>query len=116
MSDPIVTSSTTTPSPIEHWRKEVEALTEDARRILERVTKARRMYHANAIADDIAAAATPDHALPGTTMSAARAAALAATTDAVHGFMETVVDANSGMTVEDVLYKIWPDGTSETAP
>lgn len=110
MSDPIVTSSTTTTAPIEHWRREVEALMQDARHILERVTTAQRIYNANNIGAQIESVSVPSHAVPGTSMSAARALALASTVQAVATFMDTVVDQDTGLTVQDVLYRMWEPG------
>lgn len=101
----ITPSTMTQATPAAHWLAEVRGVTDDARRILDRITKAQRIARANRIADLVAA--TPDGvALPGTTVGRQEAEALLATTAAVAQFLEQEV--SDGVTISDVLYAMWP--------
>jgi hypothetical protein len=107
MSDPFVsgTSAIGDAAPAEYWRREVAAITTDARSILKRVAEAQRIYRGNRLAVLISATES-GAAVAGTTMSKEQAEALAVMVNAVQGFMATEV--SPGFTIEDGLYAMWP--------
>lgn len=92
-------------APAEHWRREVEAINGDARKILLRVAEAKRIARANRI-PDVVAALDAGAAVPGTTMSKEQAEAWMAMVVAVDAFLQQEIAP--GVTIEDGLYAMWP--------
>ena len=97
----------------EHWRQAVGAITGDARRLINRVVEANRIYRGNRIADVIAATEV-GAAVPGAAMSKEQAQVWAALIAALLAFVSTEI--TPGMTIEDGLYAMWPAPPPEPLP